>query len=194
MNDRVVTMAAAALLLSAAAAQVQGQAQAPMNAERGWSAIGQCAGRSERDRHACMDDVLRQAGLLTPAAEASDRRRQFGLEGEPARVPAPTPAPAMPTPPAVRTAPTTPAQSAPPAETASGTAERLQVEVVRATTGTDGKIVLTTADGAVWRQLDSDTIRQVPRAGDRISIRKASLGSYLCSLPSQITFRCRRTQ
>lgn len=156
---------------------------AQMSAQDGWSAVGECAQRGdERSRHACLDDVLRQAGLLTRETEVRDRQQQFGLEGGAGRVASPVPPPVP--------APATPAVPEP----RPPDVDRLQVEVAAATKGPDGKVVLTTTDGAVWQQTDSDTIQRLPTAGSPVNIRKASLGSYVCSLASRVAFRCRRTR
>jgi hypothetical protein len=170
------------VLLCLAAAPLAAQTPAPaMNAEQGWSAVGQCAAvANERARHACLDDVLRRAGLLNPQAEAIEKRRQFGLEEDRPAVAA-TPS---------KAAPAAPSQAAPPAAPAAP--ERLETRIATIVVAPDHKVVLTTADGAAWKQSDSDTIPRLPQAGDVVRIRKASLGSYLCELPSHHTFRCVR--
>jgi len=195
MSDRLLASAAVTAVLTLTAVSLSAQTPPAMNAESGWSAIGLCAVRSnERARHACIDDVLRQAGLLTPQAEAGERRRQFGLEGGAAAAPVEPPAPPVAAPPiaAPKIAAPPDAPLPPKPEAASG--DRLELEIATAITGLDDKAVLTTTDGAVWQQTDSDTIQRLPRARDRFTVRKASLGSYLCTLPSKITFRCRRTR
>ena len=185
MHARTVARIALALA-PLTVSSLPAQTPARLTPEQGWSEIGQCAASaSERARHACLDEVLRRAGLLTPQAEAKERRRQFGLDpnapgaAKATTVPAPSPAPA----PAAKS-PVPKAQAA----------ERVEVDVARAVMANDGKVVITTADGAIWKQTDSDTIPRLPAEGDRVNIRKASLGSYLCELPTHHTFRCIRTR
>jgi hypothetical protein len=58
----------------------------------------------------------------------------------------------------------------------------------------DGKWVITLDDGAVWRQIDSDTLAMDPRAGSKIHIRRASLGSFLMNVDGQSGIRVHRDQ
>ncbi|MET0290799.1 MAG: hypothetical protein ABW136_00450 [Steroidobacteraceae bacterium] len=182
--------AAVALLLALPALS----AQQTLNAEQGWSAVGQCASRTgDRARHDCLDDVLRRAGLLTPEAEKRERQRQFGLEDNAAaRAPAPAPSPrpaaaaSAPPPPAPVAVPT-PAPKVEPPEV-----DRLEAEVASSLVGNDRKLLVTMKDGAIWKQIDSDTLPRLPVAGDVVRIRKGTLGSYLCALPTRHTFRCQR--
>ncbi len=49
--------------------------------EARWNAVVACADRpDERARHACVDDVLRRAGVLTDAQEQRDQRQRFGRD------------------------------------------------------------------------------------------------------------------
>jgi hypothetical protein len=59
----------------------------------------------------------------------------------------------------------------------------------------DGKIFVTTTDGAVWLQNETVDMPQPPVAGDRMSIRRGSLGGYRCSVAStHLTYRCVRNR
>ena len=156
----------AALLLSTTTLL---HAQTPaMDADAGWSAVGRCAAvANERARHTCLDDVLRRAGLLTPQVEEKERRRQFG------------------TPPASAAAPAAPE--------AQAEATKLLVEVASARRAPDGRLAITTAEGAVWRQTESVEMPQPPAAGDQMTIRQGALGGYRCSVArTNLTFRCER--
>jgi hypothetical protein len=52
--------------------------------EARWNAVVACAGRSdERERHACVDEVLRRAGVLTAAQDERDERQRFGRKAAP---------------------------------------------------------------------------------------------------------------
>lgn len=56
-----------------------------------------------------------------------------------------------------------------------------------------GEFVVTLDDGQVWTQLDSyPVVRLAP--GDMVTIKKASLGSYLLVTPTKIAIRVRRTK
>jgi hypothetical protein len=55
-----------------------------------------------------------------------------------------------------------------------------------------GKWVIRLEDGATWAQVDTNELPNAPKAGDTVTIRKASLGSYMLSLGHHIAFRARR--
>jgi hypothetical protein len=56
----------------------------------------------------------------------------------------------------------------------------------------DNRWVFRLADGAVWRQIDSDPFRYRPRPGDAVRVRKASLGSFLLTVGDSRAVRVRR--
>jgi hypothetical protein len=56
-----------------------------------------------------------------------------------------------------------------------------------------GELVLTLSDGQVWTQVQTDA-RFRARQGDSVTIRKASLGSYLMVGPDRIATRVRRVK
>jgi hypothetical protein len=69
------------------------------------------------------------------------------------------------------------------------------VSVAKAVTQTPvGKWIVTLETGAVWRQVDSDTISLDPHPGSKIRIRRASLGSYLMSVDGQSSIRVHRDE
>ena len=58
---------------------------------------------------------------------------------------------------------------------------------------TYGKLVLTLDNGQVWSQVDSSSLHL--RTGDKVRIRRASLGSYLLGTSgSNKTIRVRRSK
>jgi len=56
----------------------------------------------------------------------------------------------------------------------------------------DGKWVIKLADGAVWRQIDSDPVTRAPRQGSPVEIRKGALGSYFLKVDGQHSIRVHR--
>ena len=190
MPDRLLAPAAMAALLCLTTTAVPAQTSGTMNAEQGWSSIARCAQEdSERARHTCLDRVLRDAGLLTPEMHAQQQRRAFGLDDKPARAPPPaaaaSPAPIAPSPVTVA-----PAKAAPPAQP-----ERLEVELAEVEKAVDDKLFVTTTDGAGWLQTETVEMPQPPAAGDRMTIRKGSMGGYRCSVAStHLTYRCARNR
>jgi len=161
-------------------------AETNAGAEAGWTAVTRCAQQeTERARHDCLDQVLREAGLLTPELRARQQQRAFGLEQPAAAAPA--------APPLVEKA--LPARGAKPAAAtpaAESAPDRVEVEVASVVKGRDGKLVVTTTDGAVWRQTESLENYRLPAAGERMSIRRGKLGGYLCTPSSKLSWRCAR--
>lgn len=143
------------------------------DAEAGWAAISKCAEIVNEDaRHACSDDVMRNAGLLAPAEPvASKSRRIFGL-------------------PASQLA----AAESPDAAKRPAEAEQLEVTLASVRQGGNGKLVLTTTDGAVWQQVESETLRPEPTQGQTMIVTKASLGGFLCKPSRWVSFRCFRVR
>lgn len=61
-----------------------------------------------------------------------------------------------------------------------------------ATQVADNRWVFRLADGGVWRQVDSESIRHRPRPGDAVLVRKASMGSFLLTVGDSRAVRVRR--
>lgn len=68
----------------------------------------------------------------------------------------------------------------------------LTVELSSAHSDSTGKWVMTTSEGAVWRQIDDKEILDAPHAGSKVLIKSALLGSYFCKVDGQTAFRCTR--
>jgi len=152
-------------------------AQGQTDSAAGWTAISACATKpDETTRHTCVDDVLRAAGLLTSEKLDREKKSHFGIE---------TVAPRKPV---VAQTPATAAAKAPPAP------DRVEVELAAVGTDPFGKLIITTTDGAVWHQIDGDPLWATPTKGQKVVIRKASMGSFLCVLPQKITYRCKRSR
>jgi hypothetical protein len=168
----------------------------------GWAAIEKCAALAQDEaRHACMDQVLRRAGLL----------------GQPAAAPR-LPPPAASAPPVPTAAPAAPAAAdaspggagaaalrpehpgdfglqKPPRETSKPReAGRLDVTLASVDQGGDGKLVLTTTDGAVWLQVESDPVRLPPSRGQTMVIERTLFGGFMCKAGRWVSFRCRRVR
>jgi hypothetical protein len=56
-----------------------------------------------------------------------------------------------------------------------------------------GELVLTFEDGQVWTQVQVEKPLRL-KAGDQVTIRRASLGSYLLVTPSKVSTRVRRVK
>ncbi|MXP40743.1 hypothetical protein GRI75_03650 [Altererythrobacter soli] len=182
--------AAAGLALLSWPAQSQ---PGPDQAAANWQAVVACAGQADAgSRHACVDRVLRAAGVLDPAREAAAQRQSFGAperRAEPAVAP-----PAVAPPPAAAAAAAASPQAgavqeravaAPPA--ISG----IETTVSDALIGGDRLLIVATSEGAIWKQVDGGPFRRLPAKGSAFAVEEGALGSYRCKIGSDV-FRCRR--
>jgi hypothetical protein len=60
--------------------------------------------------------------------------------------------------------------------------------------GGDGKLVLTTTDGAIWRHAERIVIFPLPQQGQTIAITKTSFGGFMCKPTKWVAFRCYRAR
>lgn len=72
--------------------------------------------------------------------------------------------------------------------------DRVQFTLARADQGRDGKWILRTSEGQVWRQTDQKRLTREPRAGSRAEVRNAALGSFFMNIDGQTAIRVRREQ
>jgi hypothetical protein len=166
-----------------------------------WSAITLCARiAKDSDRHVCLDDALRNAGLMPAHSTA-------------AAVPAAGTAPA-----AGAVAPAAAAGAAAPAAQAPDTASPAQSKESRADFGlqpktfretgvartlkvtlrqvdqADGKLLLTTTEGAIWKQVESSDVWPVPTGGQTMTIEQGAFGGFFCEPSKYVSFRCFRAK
>lgn len=170
--NRIIPAAVACCLVTSALAQDAASTQQAPAAESGWAAVTKCAAILDDDsRHACSDKVLRDAGLLSEAQAKSGQRKRFGLQ-RPAAV----------------------AASAPEAPAKPPTEDKLEVTLATVSESGDGKLILTTTEGAIWKQVESAAVRPLPKQGQAMIIEKASLGGFMCQPGKWVSFRCFRTR
>lgn len=73
--------------------------------------------------------------------------------------------------------------------------DRLEVELTAVAKAANGRLFVTTKEGAVWLQTESVEMPQPPVVGDHMTIRKGSMGGYRCSVTStHLTYRCVRNR
>ncbi len=73
--------------------------------------------------------------------------------------------------------------------------DRVDVQLTKVAKAPNGRLIVTTNDGAVWLQTESVSMPLPPTSGDRMSIRKATLGGYVCSVAdTHLTYRCARSR
>lgn len=179
-------VAGVALLTGSGVALAQASGGDPV---ANWQAVVACAGQtSAAERHACIDGVLRAAGVLDPVREQQQQRADFGRSASDARQAAPAPAP-LPAP--------VPSRAAPPAPTPAPAPvperiDRIATTIAAARIGGNGKLLVATAEATVWRQTDGETFRIAPSPGTAFEVERGALGSYICKVGRSSTFRCTR--
>ena len=72
--------------------------------------------------------------------------------------------------------------------------DRVQLVLSRATRLEDGKWLLRTEEGQVWRQTDDRRLSTSPRPGSRAEVRNAAMGSFFMNIDGQRAIRVRREQ
>ncbi|MET0280002.1 MAG: hypothetical protein ABW278_02600, partial [Steroidobacteraceae bacterium] len=142
-------------------------AGAPADAQAGWAAVAGCARQLvERTRHICLDQVLRDAGLLDSGASTA--------QPETASAPAAVTSPAS----SASSASAPPPQAAVPGVPPTAKRTDPQNTVIATVSSTaDGRYIITTREGTVWRQTERLPLPRPPVAGDPIRVRNGSMGS-----------------
>jgi hypothetical protein len=74
------------------------------------------------------------------------------------------------------------------------TLDRITVSLSGASQGVRNEWIMTTVDGAVWRQIDENELFNPPHAGSSMAIRRGLLGSFFCKVDGQQAIRCTRSQ
>lgn len=171
---RIALLGGAALPASALMAQ-----DASTSPEENWQKMEACATIDRAaERHACMDEVLRRAGLLTRERELAGQRETFGQQ--PRREEEEREEVAE----EIAAAPVVPE---PPEEI-----DELQSSVAFAKLVARGYLLVVTEEGAVWRQTSGERVRLAPDPGTRFTVSKAALGSFRCKIGSSTIYRCER--
>jgi len=55
-----------------------------------------------------------------------------------------------------------------------------------------GQLKMTSTEGAVWEQTDTDEVGEGPRPGDTVTVNKGFLGGYMCQVTRWQKVRCQR--
>jgi hypothetical protein len=187
---------AAALILGVLTLPAAAQGPQSTGAEAGWAAMTKCAAMAdEKLRHRCTDDALRSAGLLASAtggrqeapaaAVAATASANAGAAPGKSRAPADPPS----SPSDFGLQPKAAAKAAPPESE-----KHAQVVLAKVEQGVDGRLLLTTTDGAKWQQLETGPLHKLPAQGDAMSIDKTTFGGYMCKPAQWPMFRCVRSR
>ncbi len=202
---------------SPAQENLPGERIAPSQAA--WSAITLCARiAKDSDRHVCLDDALRNAGLMpahptaapvpaagtapaagavAPAAAAGATAPVAAAGAAAAPAPAGAAAPAVHAPDPASTAPSKESRAdfglQPKTVREPAVARTLQVTLSRVDQA-DGKLLLTTTEGAIWKQVESTDVWPVPTGGQTMTIQRGSFGGFFCEPSKYVSFRCFRVK
>jgi len=166
------------------------QAQDTLSPADRWAQVAACAaqGNPER-RHACVDGILRAAGVLDPVREQAQQRAEFGRTERDLREPeTPAPVPVPVAPPVTVAAPPPP----PPAPPVPERIDSISTTIAAARVGNNGRLLVATAEATVWRQLDGEAFRVAPSPGTAFAVQRGALGSYICTVGRSNSFRCAR--
>jgi hypothetical protein len=155
-------------------------AQPISGAEAGWAAMARCAQIHEAEtRRDCTDGVLTRGGLLQAPPAASEPPKHHPTATKQARAEA-----------AAQAGAERPAAFGLPQRPVKQTG--VQAALASAEVDGEGKLVLVTQDGAVWRAVESDPRVQAPKPGDMLTIRRTTLGGYNCRVGRWLDFLCLR--
>jgi hypothetical protein len=72
--------------------------------------------------------------------------------------------------------------------------DRITATLARAWRTSSGKWVMELEDGAVWVQSDTEPLPRGAKAGSRVEIRQAALGSFLINVDGQRAIRANRSK
>ena len=192
-------LAMSALVPSSPAQEnLPGERIAPSDAA--WSAITLCARiAKDSDRHACLDDALRKAGLMPahPTAAPVPAAGTAPAAGAAAAPAAGAAAPAARGPDSASTAQSKESRAdfglQPKTFREPAVARTLQV-TIRQVDQADGKLLLTTTEGAIWKQVESTNVWPVPTEGQTMTIERGSFGGFFCEPSKYVSFRCFRAK
>ncbi len=173
-------------------------AQDALPPEQRWAQVVACVGQgSSAGRHACIDAVLRAAGVLDPVQELAQQRTEFGRTERDLRTqqapasPVVPPAPATPNAPSPvteRAAPSAP----PPPPPVPERIDAITTTVAAARITGNNRLLVATAEATVWRQLEGETFRVPPSNGTAFEVRRGALGGYICTVGRGNSYRCAR--
>ena len=74
------------------------------------------------------------------------------------------------------------------------TVDNVSAKIASARQDPTGKWILRLEDGAIWQQVDVQELSLYPKPGQSVTIRKATLGSFLASVEGRRAFRVRRVE
>jgi hypothetical protein len=162
--DRVIRVAVALCLMTLVCAPQAARSQQLTSAEAAWAAMTKCAAVAAADARHACADDAMRSAGLLPVSQGKR---------------------------AAQAEPVTAMPSAPPPRKDDN---QLEITLAAVERGGDGKLVLTTTDGAIWRQAERIVIFPLPQQGQTIAITKTSFGGFMCKPTKWVAFRCYRAR
>ena len=162
--DRVSRTVVASCLMTLVCAPQAARSQKLTSAEAAWAAMAKCAAIAAADARHACADDVMRSAGLLPVTQ-----------GKPAAQAEPVTAKPIASPP-------------------QKDDNQLEVTLAAVEQGGDGKLVLTTTDGATWRQVERIVIFPPPQQGQTITISKTSFGGFMCKPSKWVAFRCYRAR
>jgi hypothetical protein len=162
--DRVSRVVVASCLMTLACWPQAARSQKLTSAEAAWAAMTKCAAIAAADARHACADDVMRSAGLLPVTQDKPV-----AQAEPA---------------------TAKPISSPPQKDDN----QLDVTLAAVEQGGDGKLVLTTTEGAIWRQAERIVIFPLPRQGQTITISKTSFGGFMCKPSKWVVFRCYRAR
>jgi hypothetical protein len=162
--DRVSRTVVASCLMTLVCAPQAARSQKLTSAEAAWAAMTKCAAIAAADARHACADDVMRRAGLLPVTQDT---------------------------PVAQAEPVT---AKPIAQPPQKDANQLDVTLAAVEQGGDGKLVLTTTEGAIWRQVERIVIFPLPRQGQTITISKTSFGGFMCKPSKWVAFRCYRAR
>jgi len=176
------------------------------------ASLGLCAGKTDAEaRLACYDAIAAQlkAGQVSTAAAPVSVPAPVSAAVAPAPAVAAQPAPVVAAPVAAAAPPPAAKPVAPealfgseriPKESRAAAGQPEEADTISSALKSfsytpTGRVIVTLANGQVWRQIDGDTSQFRAKEGETITIERAILGSYNMTVSSHTRmFKVRRVQ
>ncbi len=152
-----------------------------------WETLVKCAEKGDPGEELnCYRAAMKAAGYAPTAEEQTQRRRKFGLS-----------LPSIGG--AKRSSKDRTSQAA--AAPQSGGGSQAQDDDTKVTVEIEtmalippaNKMMLVTRDGAIWQQLDTETVTPMPKPGQTFEIERTKFGGYFCKFDRLTKVRCMRT-
>ena len=161
---RVIRVVVASCLMTLVCTPQAARSQQLTSAQAAWEAMTKCAAIAAADARHACADDVMRSAGLLPATQDKP-----AAQAEPA-----TAKPVAPLP--------------------QKDDNQLEITLAAVEQGGDGKLVLTTTEGAIWREVERVVIFPLPRQGQTITITKTSFGGFMCKLTKWVAFRCYRAR